>query len=480
MRPDSDILVPSRSQSVRARFLSFPSPIDTQQRGLATRLLSNLSRIRAVLVGALLALFAVNPQANAFEKAVPTASAAASNEREHANQQVARTGSNGAWRTRALEASSTRFAEGFSEITAAAVSPLLVVSSIGALRYVRTPESERHNLPWFCTPVAWGLGLTLLLLCLLKDVFGALLPTPLKKPLDMLELFENKLSALVASTLFVPVVISQICDSWGPSSAFAPPPAEVHWAQAFRIEWLDTELRWLVVASGMFCFFSVWVLAHMVNVLIALCPFAVIDSLLKGCKSAVLAMILGASAIHPFLGSAFCGLLLLLSLSMLGYAFRFAIFGMFTALDVLLFWSPRRGADPLEALAFSAAGTTGAPVRTYGRVRRGASGNLFFEYRPWMILPRRSVELPKGRLLLRKGLLSVALLIEDSESADGSPAAPPLAVLEFLPRYRRHTDALAEQYQIGEVREGALVGGIKALWQGVLQMKRPQVRPRRT
>jgi hypothetical protein len=152
---------------------------------------------------------------------------------------------------------------------------------------------------------------------------------------------------------------------------------------------------------------------------------------------------------------------------------------MFAALDFLLFWSPKRGESPLEARAFSGTGTTGAPVRTGGSVRRDAGGNLFFEYRPGMILPRRSVELPKGRLLLRKGLLSVALLIKDSESADGSPAALPLAVLEFLPRYRRHTDAPAEQYQIGEVRECALVGGIKALWQGVLQMKRPQVRTRR-
>jgi len=152
---------------------------------------------------------------------------------------------------------------------------------------------------------------------------------------------------------------------------------------------------------------------------------------------------------------------------------------MFAALDFLLFWSPKRGESPLEARAFSAAGTTGAPVRTYGRVRRDAGGNLFFEYRPWMILPRRSVELPQGRLLLRKGLFSLALLIEDSESADFPSAATPLSALEFLPRYRRHADALAEHYQISEVQDGAFIGGIKALWQWVVEMKRPQARPLR-
>ena len=96
-----------------------------------------------------------------------------------------------------------------------------------------------------------------------------------------------------------------------------------------------------------------------------------------------------------------------------------------------------------------------------------------------MILPRRSVELPWGRLLLRKGLFSLALLIEDSESADCPSAAPPLSALEFLPRYRRHADALAEHYQISEVQDGAFIGGIKALWQWIVEMKRPQARPRR-
>jgi hypothetical protein len=224
----------------------------------------------------------------------------------------------------------------------------------------------------------------------------------------------------------------------------------------------------------MFCFFSVWVAAHMINVLIALCPIGAIDTLLKGCKSTLLALILGASAIHPFVGAAFCGVLLLIALSVLGYAFRFAIFGMFMALDVLLFWSPKRGSDTLEARAFAGAGARGAPVRSYGRVRMCAEGRLFFEYRPWMILPRRSVELPQGRLHLRKGLLMVSLLLEDQEPASTPTAGKPLPILEFLPRYRRHVEVLADQYRIAEVRDGAFVGGIKALWQWVVEMTRPQ------
>src|SRR5258708_8578698 len=44
--------------------------------------------------------------------------------------------------------------------------------------------------------------------CFLKDSLGTALPAALKKPFDLIELFENKLSALVAAAAFVPLVVS--------------------------------------------------------------------------------------------------------------------------------------------------------------------------------------------------------------------------------------------------------------------------------
>src|SRR5262245_50315967 len=86
--------------------------------------------------------------------------------------------------------------EGISQITGVAISPLLGVSALGAWRYYRTPASQRERLPWFCHPLAWGAGFALLALCFLKDTVGVATPALLKKPLDMAELFENKVSAL--------------------------------------------------------------------------------------------------------------------------------------------------------------------------------------------------------------------------------------------------------------------------------------------
>ena len=61
-------------------------------------------------------------------------------------------------------------AEGITQVTGVAISPLLGVSGVGAWQYFRTPETLRDQLPWFCHPVAWGIGAGLLALCFLKDL----------------------------------------------------------------------------------------------------------------------------------------------------------------------------------------------------------------------------------------------------------------------------------------------------------------------
>jgi hypothetical protein len=82
--------------------------------------------------------------------------------------------------------------QGITEITGVAISPLLGVSAVGAWRYWKTPTAERAELPWYARPWAWGTGLALLSLCFLKDSLGTAVPGILKKPFDMVELFENK------------------------------------------------------------------------------------------------------------------------------------------------------------------------------------------------------------------------------------------------------------------------------------------------
>lgn len=355
------------------------------------------------------------------------------------------------------------FAQGLSEITAAAVSPLLVVSVIGANRYIRTPEAERRNLPFFCSPALWGTGLLLLSLCFLKDVCGMVLPAVLKKPADMLELFENKLSALVASTLFVPVVAWQMMQHFGQAAQSFNVPGDVQIASAFPWGGPHVDLRWLVIFPAVMSFFTVWLTAHIINVLVAICPFGLVDSVLKVFRNAILGLLVVSSAIHPFLGGAVSLLLLLVALLLLGKAFRLAVYGTILAADVLLFWRRTNKGECAVARAFIVKSLDGVPSRTYGQLIRGDSGELRFQYRPWLLFRKRELVLPVGVAVLRRDILLVSLLLRSESGAESR-------VMEFLPRYRPRVDELAACYQVLEVRDGSVVRGFKALWKWTFEV----------
>ena len=362
-----------------------------------------------------------------------------------------------------IEGRWVHFAQGISEITAAAVSPLLVVSVIGANRYMHTPEADRRKLPFFCNPVLWGTGLLLLLLCFLKDAVGIVVPSILKKPFDMLELFENKLSALVASTLFVPTVAWQMMQHFGPTAQSLNMPFDVHFASAVPSLGAAFDLRWLLVLAAVTSFFTVFLTAHIVNVLVAICPISLIDSMLKASRNAILALIVVSSAINPFLGVVVSLLLLLVATMIAGRAFRLAVFGALLALDGLLFWRKMNREDFASARVFIVDPISGIPARTYGRLTFGEEGDFRFQYRPWLLFRKREIVLPVGIPVLRRDVLFVSLLLRFESGKEAR-------VVEFLPRYRPHVEALAGHYRVSEIRDGAVVGGFKALWKWILEM----------
>src|SRR6266568_916320 len=92
-----------------------------------------------------------------------------------------------------------KIAETVSLITGVAISPLLGVSSVGAYQYfkAKTPE-EKAKLPWFANPLFWVPALLLVSACVVKDTAGTMLPTAAKKPLDVAEAVEHKISGLIA------------------------------------------------------------------------------------------------------------------------------------------------------------------------------------------------------------------------------------------------------------------------------------------
>src|SRR5882724_9512288 len=95
-------------------------------------------------------------------------------------------------------------AQTLSMITGVAISPLMGVGAVGAWEWwqANTPE-KKAKLHWFANPLFWVPALLLVGACFVKDSAGIALPPVLKKPFDVAETIEHKISGLV-ERLFQP------------------------------------------------------------------------------------------------------------------------------------------------------------------------------------------------------------------------------------------------------------------------------------
>lgn len=346
-------------------------------------------------------------------------------------------------------------AQGISEITGTAVSPLLGVSAVGAWKYYRTPEAQRDKLPWYCHPYVWGMGFSLLALCFLKDSLGTIAPAIVKKPLDMLELFENKISALVASAAFVPLIASEMARHLkSPDQAMLMLPGG---SDFLPMAMIGFDFRILLVPICLASFLVVWITSHAINVLITLCPFGFIDALLKLARMSLLALLVVTYSISPYVGAALSVLIIAVAAWCAPWAFRLTVFGAAFASDTILSRRARRRATPAEPHAFIAQAAAGVPSRTYGRIVRSSDGVVQFKYRPWLVLPSRTVQLPTGRLAISKGVFFPSLLVCDETSSTTS------RVCMLLPRYRAQEEVVAGHLDIQDLRDSPLTKGFKAM-----------------
>lgn len=350
--------------------------------------------------------------------------------------------------------------QGITEITGVAISPLLGVSSVGAWRYWQTPAAGRAALPWYAQPWAWGTGLALLSLCFLKDSLGTALPGILKKPFDMVELFEDKASALVASGAFVPLVAQEMAKHLEAQQAIAVPTASIG-----TLGFTAIDPTWLMVPAAVVAFLVVWVCSHAINVLIVLSPFSTLDAALKLARTGVLVVVTLLYAIAPWLAAALCLVIIAIAVWMAPSAMRLMIFGARYAADILLPWRGRKKATPDQPHAFTLGRVAGLPPRTGGRVVLLEDGTLAFRYRRFCVLDVRTIPLPAGRSHVEKGLLSPSMIHRAGEPEEQK-------VLLFLPRYRSHEQAIATRLNLHGIREHPVARGLKAAKQWIKSLVR--------
>jgi hypothetical protein len=339
-------------------------------------------------------------------------------------------------------------------VTGVPISPLLAVSGLGAWRWWRAPEPARPFLPWYCRPLFWGPALGLALLFALNTTLGGLVPG-LKKPMDFVEEHENRISALLAS----PIVLAEVARLLAPPVAAGHPPslAAAGLVALGGGDAADLLIRIGVGAACLFAFAVVFLAFHAIQVLIALSPSVLLDLVLRAFRLGMLCAAAATAALHPYLGAAWGLALLVMCLLVAGWSFRLTVFGAFVSWEIL---SGRVGsADPAAAplAAFAGRGLGAPPVRSYGRLQPTGSGGWVFRWRPWLVLPARTVPVgPGSHLALLRGALSPRLV------RTGPLREQTLA--RFPVRFRGREEGLAQRLGAPQVLDGRVVRGLKAAW----------------
>lgn len=342
-----------------------------------------------------------------------------------------------------------------TQVTGIAISPVLGVSGVGAYQYFRanTPE-KKAKLPWFAHPLAWCCGLLIAGACAFKDAFGTMIPPGMKKPFDVLELAENKLSGLVATGAVIPVLVNAASKYLGGGATADAGTgslsglAMIHFA-AIDFSWL---LNILMVPLAIAVFAVVWITSHAINVLILLSPWGGVDAALKGARTAVLGLVTATAYIDPVVGVSLSLAIVIVAYFCAGWALRLTVFGTVFTWDFLTFRRHRFQLAANENWVFTGRRIADVPVRTYGRLRQAAQGGLELVYRPWLVLTEKTAALPASEPAVGRGLLWPTVETRDADGKDRT-------LLTLPPRYKGHEEAFAQVYGIAQIREVGLRRG---------------------
>jgi len=330
-------------------------------------------------------------------------------------------------------------AQTVSTMTGLAISPLLGVGAVGAYQWWHAPKEERPHLHWFARPWFWIPALLLAGAVAAKDILGTAAPTALKKPFDVAEAIENKVSGLIVAGAVIPFIVAVFPESTEQASLATAGLAGIDPAAVGNA---------LLVPFAIAAFAIVWLGSHAINILILLSPFTTVDAALKAFRLGLLSLLTATSFANPYLGAGLSLLLLGVAFFIAGWSFRLLIFGNLYVWDFVT--ARRKRFHPFRDgnRMFTARKINQVPVRTYGWLSRGEDGTLQFEYRPWLVLPRQVLQLPAGSYVVGQGFFHSEVSREQGDELE--------SMLTLLPRYRTHERELSQVYAFAGVREVGL------------------------
>lgn len=343
-----------------------------------------------------------------------------------------------------------------STVTGMAISPLLGTGAYGAYRWfeARTPE-QKAALPWYAQWTFFGPALALVLLCAAKDALGTVVPPGLKKPLDVLETLENKVTGLVAAGAVVPFTMASVSKmivgtkAVGTGAVLLPSGLAMIHVGAIDFSWL---LNILTVPFGIAMFVVVWMASHAINVLILLSPWGAIDAALKGARTGLLGLLTLTATLNPWVGAGLSLVVILVAWLVAGWAFRLTWFGSIFCWDFFTVRRARFSPKENDNKLFAGGNLPGVPPRTYGRLVQRTAGGLEFFYRPWLVLPEKVAPVPadKAQLAVGRGLFFSSVMKGERDTLFLLP-----------PRYHGHEETVARAYLMGG---GVRDAGLRKAW----------------
>lgn len=347
-------------------------------------------------------------------------------------------------------------AQSISTVTGVAISPLLGVGALGAWQWFSAKtDAEKANLAWYAQVWFWLPALLLIGLVAAKDSLGTVVPPGLKKPLDVLEMFENKVSGLVAAGALLPMIMSIFSHFQSADGGAGLAGAGFAAMDASGI------LSVLSLPFALAAYVAVWLVFHVVHVLVLLSPWGGIDAALKSARVALMAGITGITYNHPWVGALLSLIVIVIAYFLAGWSFRMLVFGTVFGWDFLTRRKKRFTPSSEGNVAFAAGKLTQVPVRTYGKLRKTPEGKFAFTYRAWMVGAPKTIEVPAGNFAIGNGLLYPTL-----ERVEGEDSH---ALLNFPPRYASHEAELGKIYGL-PVNDVGLIKGFKAAWRWLKEL----------
>lgn len=346
-----------------------------------------------------------------------------------------------------------------TQVTGIAISPLLGVSAVGAYHWWRADNAEQKaKLPWYASPAFWLCGLLLVGAVAAKDVAGATLPPGWKKPLDIADTFENKVSGLVAAGAVIPslVTFGSKFIMGGEATTAVSVTAALPGMAMLPIASIDSSwlLSILMVPLSVAVFAIVWLSSHAINVLILLSPWGAIDAALKGVRTGLLGLVTATAWIDPVVGATLSVVIIVVAYFTAGWAFRLMVFGSVFSWDFVTFRSRRFQLLADGNKLFTGGKFDGVPARTYGRLYQDADGVLTLKYRPWLVMPEQAIQVPREGLVVGRGVFYSEVLGHDPKSDQNR------VLLLLPPRYLGHEELFARTYHIS----GTCEVGLRRAW----------------